>query len=111
MGVWEYIRSYTHMAGRVCLSRCWERFKVDAAVAHAGKTTCIVYGMYEEYMAARSKSRLEPYRGVFVTASPTLKEQVQAAFSKLQVGAASGWCQHQRESRTSLLWAPAVASP
>lgn len=43
-------------------------------------------------MAARSNPRREPYRGVFVTASPTLKEQVQAAFTKLQVGTASGLC-------------------
>ena len=43
-------------------------------------------------MAARSNPRQEPYRGVFVTASPTLKEQVQAAFTKLQVGTASGLC-------------------
>lgn len=42
--------------------------------------------MFEAYMAARQQTpRPEPYRGVFVTASPTLKEQVQAAFSKLQV--------------------------
>jgi hypothetical protein len=48
--------------------------------------------MYEEYMAARSNPRQEPYRGVFVTASPTLKEQVQAAFTKLQVGTVSAAC-------------------
>jgi hypothetical protein len=51
----------------------------------AGKTTCIVHGMFDQYKAARMNPRAEPYRGVFVTASPTLKEQVQAAFSKYQV--------------------------
>lgn len=54
-----------------------------------GKTTCIVHGMFDQYKAARMNPRAERYRGVFVTASPTLKEQVQAAFSKYQMAVLS----------------------
>jgi hypothetical protein len=39
--------------------------------------------MFAEYLAAREEGKV--YHGVFVTASPTLKEQVQAAFTKYQV--------------------------
>lgn len=51
----------------------------------AGKTTVIIHGMFDGYLVARVNGTV--YRAVFVTASPTLKEQVQGAFSKYQVRA------------------------
>jgi hypothetical protein len=49
----------------------------------AGKTTLIIYGLFEAWLVAHLEGK--GYRAVFVTASPILKEQVQGAFSRYQV--------------------------
>ncbi|GMH41224.1 hypothetical protein BSKO_09134 [Bryopsis sp. KO-2023] len=53
-----------------------------------GKTTCAVYRMWAQWLASR-KHREDPYHQVFLTASATLKEQVEKTFRKLQAAVLS----------------------
>jgi len=74
--------STLHLAGPFSTDRC---DKVLHCVARS-KTTVLVGAMVAKYKAAREDPRQTGvYRGVFVTASPTLKQQVAATFSKFQV--------------------------
>lgn len=49
-----------------------------------GKTTCALYRLYFAWEAARSKAADEPFHQIFVTASATLRQQVESSFRKLQ---------------------------
>ncbi|GMH41232.1 hypothetical protein BSKO_09142 [Bryopsis sp. KO-2023] len=53
-----------------------------------GKTTCAVYRMWAQWLASQ-KHREDPYHQVFLTASATLKEQVEKTFRKLQAAVLS----------------------
>lgn len=62
------------------LSCCW----LPCAVHPAGKTTILLHAIFKLWHTAHSTPG-SSYRCIFVTASPTLKQQVEAAFCKLQV--------------------------
>lgn len=47
-----------------------------------GKTTCALYRIYFAWEAARSAA--EPFHQIFITASATLRQQVESSFRKLQ---------------------------
>lgn len=71
--------SSPHKKGRAELNQ----IAVCLSLAACRKTTVIVAFMFAGYKVAREQGK--PYRAVFVTASPTLKQQVADAFSKFQV--------------------------
>lgn len=49
-----------------------------------GKTTCAIYRLYFAWEAAMRSHREEPFHQLFVTASATLRQQVESSFRKLQ---------------------------
>lgn len=79
-----------------CLISCLHRLLLSPlfllSPTPCSKTTVIINSMFMQWLKSHLDPSAPPYRGVFVTTSPTLKGQAANAFTRYQVGVVCVWC-------------------